>query len=164
MKNLYRRLFGRLYWVQYSKELSYKGEWKHGSFNGEGHLKYANGNTFTGSFKSGTKNGFGHYKTSNGFEYIGDWLNGYQTGFGAICYKNGDLYEGDVQNGLRNGEGRFFQASDCVWYKGAWIQSILYGHVEISCSEWIFEGQLPEKDVISLGKLTYPDGSKYEGR
>ena len=77
MKNLYRRLFGRLYWVQYSKELSYKGEWKHGSFHGEGHLKYGNGNTFTGSFKSGTKNGYGHYKTSNGFEYIGDWLNGY---------------------------------------------------------------------------------------
>ena len=164
MKNLYRRLFGRLYWVQYSKELSYKGEWKHGSFHGEGHLKYANGNTFTGSFKSGTKHGYGHYKTSNGFEYIGDWLNGYQTGFGAICYKNGDLYEGDVQNGLRHGEGRFFQASDCVWYKGAWIQDILYGHVEISCSEWIFEGQLPEKDIISLGKLTYPDGSKYEGQ
>ena len=75
MKNLYRRLFGRMYWAQYSKEISYRGSWKKGNFHGLGQMKYANGTTFTGSFKNGAKNGHGHIKYTNGYQYNGDWID-----------------------------------------------------------------------------------------
>ena len=159
MKNLYRRLFGRMYWAQYSKEISYRGSWKKGNFHGLGKMKYANGTTFTGFFKNGAKHGYGHITYTNGYQYNGDWIDGHQTGFGEISYKNGDLYEGGVQNGLRHREGRLFKASTCTWYEGSWLHGTLYGHVIISSSNWIFEGQLPEANEVSNGKLTYPDGS-----
>ena len=91
-------------------------------------------------------------------------LDGHQTGFGEISYKNGDLYEGGVQNGLRHREGRLFKASNCTWYEGSWIHGTLFGHVIISSSNWIFEGQLPDANEVSNGKLSYPDGSFYEGQ
>jgi hypothetical protein len=164
MKNLYRRLFGRLYWAQYSKEISYRGSWKKGNFHGLGKMKYTNGTTFTGSFKNGAKHGYGHIKYTNGYQYNGNWIDGHQTGFGEISYKNGDLYEGGVQNGLRHREGRLFKASTCTWYEGSWLHGTLYGHVIISSSNWIFEGQLPEANEVSNGKINYPDGSSYEGQ
>ena len=164
MKNLFRRLFGRMYQAQYSKKISYIGSWKKDNFHGLGQMKYANGTTFTSSFKNGAKNGLGHIKYTNGFQYNGDWVTGYQTGFGKISYKNGGLYEGGIQNGLRHREGRLFKASDCTWYEGSWNHGTLYGHVIISSSDWIFEGQLPEVNEVSNIKLTYPDGSSYVGQ
>jgi len=43
MKNLIRRLFGRLYIVSYSDALSYKGSWRKGAFDGYGILEYRKG-------------------------------------------------------------------------------------------------------------------------
>jgi hypothetical protein len=48
--------------------------------------------------------------------------------------------------------------------KALGYMELLYGHVIISSSDWIFEGQLPEANEVSNGKLSYPDGSFYEGQ
>ena len=54
MKNIYRFLFGRFLWIQYSDQLKYKGGRK-GLFHGKGTLKYASGSTYTGEFFEGSK-------------------------------------------------------------------------------------------------------------
>lgn len=127
-------------------------------------MKYANGTIFTGSFKNGAKNGLGYIKYTNGYQYNSDWVDGHQTGFGKILHKHGDLFGGGIQNGLRHREGRLFKASNCTWYEGSWIHGTLYGHAIISSSDWILEGQVPEVNEVSNGKLTYPDGSSYVGQ
>ena len=38
------------------------------------------------------------------------------------------------------------------------------GMLSISSSDWILEGQVPEVNEVSNGKLTYPDGSSYVGQ
>ena len=44
MKNILKRLFGKYFWLRYSNDLEYKGSWEKGRFNGQGCLKYKNGN------------------------------------------------------------------------------------------------------------------------
>ena len=73
MKNLIRRLFGRLYIVTYSDVLSYKGSWRKGAFHGFGVLEYSNGSIYKGNFKYGVKHGYGLYTSASGFRYDGEW-------------------------------------------------------------------------------------------
>ena len=69
MKNLFRYLFGKFFWIKYSSGLHYKGSWKKGRFHGYGCLKYYNGNIFKGYFINGAKHGFGSLISKNGYEY-----------------------------------------------------------------------------------------------
>ena len=85
-----RSLFGKYFWIQYSSELAYKGQWKLGYFSGYGHLKYKNGSNYVGQFVDGVKHGKGRYSSSSGYEYEGDWFKGEQSGYAKIHYKNGE--------------------------------------------------------------------------
>ena len=164
MKNIYRFLFGRFFWVQYSKQLKYKGTWKKGLFHGKGILKYSNGSTYKGEFFQGSKNGYGHYTSSEGYEYIGDWAGGRQTGKAQVNYKNGDLYTGKVKNGLRDGHGELFQVSSSRNYKGQWTKDTLQGEMEITDPNWTFNGSMQVSTGIGSGTFNYKDGSKYSGQ
>ena len=164
MKNIYRFLFGRFFWVQYSKQLKYKGTWSKGRFHGKGTLKYANGSTYTGEFFEGSKNGHGHYMSSEGYEYIGDWVGGKQTGKAQVSYKNGDLYTGKIKDGLRHGHGELFQVSSSRNYKGQWIKDTLQGEMEIIDPNWTFNGSMHVGTGTGSGTFNYKDGSKYSGQ
>lgn len=163
MKNIYRFLFGRFFWIQYGKQLKYKGTWRKGFFHGTGSLKYANGSTYTGEFFEGSKNGYGHYISSEGYEYVGDWVCGKQSGNAQVNYKNGDLYTGKLKDGLRDGQGELFQVSSNRNYKGRWAKDRLQGEIEISDPKWIFIGSVEVSTGIGSGTLNYKDGSKYSG-
>ena len=164
MKNIYRFLFGRILWIQYSDQLKYKGAWRKGLFHGKGTLKYASGSTYTGEFFEGSKNGYGHYISAKSYEYIGNWVSGKQTGRAQVNYKNGDLYTGTVKDGLRHGHGEFFQVSSNRNYKGKWTQDTLQGELEITDPNWIFNGLMEVSAGTGLGTFTYKDGSKYSGQ
>ena len=164
MKNIYRFLFGRFLWIQYSKQLRYKGTWRKGLFHGKGTLKYANGSTYTGEFFEGAKDGHGHYLSSEGYEYVGDWVSGKQTGKAQVRYKNGDVYTGKVKDGLRHGHGELFQVSSSRNYKGKWKKEILVGEMEITDPSWTFHGSMQVSKGIGSGTFNYKDGSKYSGQ
>ena len=163
LKNFIRKLFGRLYWDQFSNHLKYKGAWQNGLFHGKGTLKYSNGSTYTGHFFEGAKNGHGHYISSEGFEYIGDWIGGKQTGHAQISYKNGDLYTGRVKAGLRHGQGEFFQVITNRNCKGLWIKDVLKENIEITDPRWTFKGTVQISTGTGKGILEYKDGSTYSG-
>ncbi|MDC0900013.1 hypothetical protein OAS11_01580 [Paracoccaceae bacterium] len=164
MKNIYRFLFGRFFWVQYSKKLEYKGTWKKGLFHGKGTLRYANGSTYKGEFFGGAKNGYGHYISPKGYEYIGDWVGGKQTGKAQVNYKNGDLYKGKVKDGLRHGPGELFQVSSSRNYKGKWTKDTLQGEIEITDPNWIFHGSMHVSTGNGAGTFNYKNGAKYSGQ
>ena len=163
MKNIYRFLFGRFFWIQYSKQLKYKGTWRKGLFHGRGTLKYANGSIYTGEFFKGSKNGHGHYISSEAYEYIGDWVGGKQSGNAQINYKNGDFYTGKVKDGLRNGYGELFQVSSSRNYKGQWATDTLQGELEITDPNWTFYGSMDVSTGSGSGTFNYKDKSKYVG-
>ena len=163
LKNIIRKVFGRFYWVQFSKQLKYRGAWKNNLFNGKGTLIYSNGSTYTGHFFEGAKNGHGHYISSEGFEYIGDWIGGKQTGHAQISYKNGDLYTGRVKDGLRHGRGEFFQVVTNRNCKGLWSKDVLKENIEITDPHWTFKGSFEIAAGTGKGILQYKDGSKYSG-
>ena len=159
MKALARRLFGRLYWVQHSDRLRYKGAWRSGAFHGLGQLEYENGTTYQGSFKCGHKHGLGRLISPTNYSYHGDWISGHQTGSATVNYKNGDTYTGYVQNGLRHGRGKLDQQSTQRQFSGVWNNETLQGEVQIVSADWIFDGQFPTPDGITTGTLSYSNGS-----
>ena len=163
MKNLMRYLFGRFYFVKLLKILSYKGSWSKGLFHGYGVLKHNDKSTYLGNFRFGSKHGYGEIISASGFKYSGEWKNGRQTGSAKICYKNGDWYQGFVKNGTRNGFGEFYEKSSQRTFKGNWNNGALTGEVEILSDEWEFIGSLNNQNGRTKGKLTYSDGSVYEG-
>ena len=61
--------------LEYFKEW-YHGEWKDGLPNGNGSIKYDNGNSYSGSFKDGEPHGSGTFTYANGDVYKGEFSNG----------------------------------------------------------------------------------------
>jgi len=163
MLNFLRFLFGRYFWIQCGSELTYKGQWKSGCFNGYGHLKYKNGSEYVGQFVDGVKHGKGWYSSSSGYEYEGDWLKGKQSGAAKIQYKNGDVYTGEVKDSLRDGFGELYQVASTRNFKGCWNKDNLEGEVEIKEPAWTFKGKLDFQKSVGQGVLQYQDGSEYRG-
>ena len=60
----------------------YSGSWKYNKLNGEGVMKYPNGN-----------------------EYSGSWKESYKNGKGVFTFTNGDKYSGSYENSETNGQG-----------------------------------------------------------
>jgi hypothetical protein len=163
MKNLIRRLFGRLYAVNYSDVLNYRGSWRKGLFNGYGVLEYKSGGVYEGNFRLGAKHGFGIFNSASGFQYAGDWANGNQTGSAKIFYKNGDWYQGLVNNGVRCGFGELFEKSSQRVFKGQWSNGNLTDEVQITSKDWTYSGTAPDRHGRASGSLIYSDGSTYVG-
>jgi len=163
MLNFLRFLFGRYFWIQCGSELSYKGQWKSGRFNGYGHLKYKNGSEYVGHFVDGVKHGNGWYSSSSGYEYEGDWHKGKQSGKAKIQYKNGDVYTGEVKDSLRDGFGELYQVSAARNFKGTWIKNHIEKDAEIKDQNWLFKGSVDLKSNVGYGEIEYKDGSIYIG-
>lgn len=158
-----RSLFGKYFWIQYSSELAYKGQWKLGHFSGYGHLKYKNGSNYVGQFVDGVKHGKGRYSSSSGYEYEGDWFKGEQSGYAKIQYKNGDIYTGNVKNSLRDGFGELYQGQSGRNFKGTWIKNQIGQDVEIKDPNWLFKGSIDFGSTLGCGVIEYRDGSVYVG-
>ena len=189
MKNIYRFLFGRFFWIQYSKQLKYKGSWRKGFFHGKGTLKYANGSTYTGDFFEGSKNGLrdGHgelFQVSSNRNYKGTWtkdtLQGKTeitdpnwtfhgsmevssgSGSGTFNYKDGSKYSGQVVAFKREGEGTLqFKTGEII--SGIWT-----GNVNVKSASIIDEhgfhwmGDLHNMQPSGRMKTKRPDGIIYD--
>ncbi len=54
----------------------YKGEWKHGKYNGKGTFTYPNGRKYVGEWKDNKPNGYGTATYPDGSQHIGEWKEG----------------------------------------------------------------------------------------
>ena len=79
-----------------------------GQFHGYGTFKYIeSGNWYEGNWFNGKKEGDGKMKYGNGDIYEGEWKNDLMHGKGKMSYKDGDIFEGTFINGLKEGGGLY---------------------------------------------------------
>jgi hypothetical protein len=91
----------------YSKG-TYEGNFKDGSFDGDGTFTWTNGDTYTGSFKEGDPDGIGEYVwKEDGRRYKGMYIKGQPNGYGKLFYPDGRSYEGKFANGKPSDTGKF---------------------------------------------------------
>jgi hypothetical protein len=100
----------------------YYGETKDGERNGEGVMKYTDGNEYIGFWENNLRSGKGvmiwmdnpnYVHNTDPFItepkiYIGEFTNNQINGKGKLKYRNGFTYIGNFENGMKNGYGLYF--------------------------------------------------------
>ena len=118
-------------------------EFRNDEFNGQGTLRFANGNRYTGSFSKNRIEGQGTLRYANGDEYTGEFVDGQRHGRGVYTYatgskftgefredqlparvtytyKNGDQYVGEFKDWRFHGKGKKSFANGRVPLDGLW--------------------------------------------
>ena len=85
----------------------YEGQFKDGSFNGQGTFTFADGRTYVGQWKDDKRNGQGTLTHAGGDKYVGQWKDNQRNGQGTFTFADGDKYVGQFKDGLRNGQGTY---------------------------------------------------------
>ncbi len=84
----------------------FKGSWKRGMMDGEGHLTVGNGDEYRGRFKGDLYHGKGRLVSRNGDIMEGNWRCGFLFSEGNIQLANGTKYEGVLKMGQYCGRGK----------------------------------------------------------
>lgn len=93
----------------------YEGNFKDGSFDGEGTFTWTNGDVYKGSFKEGDPDGIGEYVwKKDGRKYRGAYISGQPNGYGRLSYLDGRSYEGKFSNGKPSDTGKFTDDSGVI--------------------------------------------------
>jgi hypothetical protein len=69
-------------WPPYAKAL-YVGDFRDGTFNGQGTLRWENGNVYIGRWRDGKMHGQGTLTFANGDKHVGSWEHG-QLQWGTV--------------------------------------------------------------------------------
>ncbi|SDF00403.1 MORN repeat-containing protein [Pricia antarctica] len=92
-------------------------------YTGRAVCEYDNGYIYTGEFKNGSWHGEGTLRYTNGDVYEGEWKNGQRHGQGKFTYADGDYYNGNWKNSLEHGRGILSQ--DGIITQGRWSKGKL---------------------------------------
>jgi hypothetical protein len=108
----------------------YIGEWKNGTFNGQGTYIWTDGAKHVGEYREGSRNGQGTSIYSNGDKYVGEWKDDKRNGLGtyftfADNLWKGDKYVGEFKDNKFSGQGTYYNLADNQWkgmkYIGEWL-------------------------------------------
>ena len=127
---------GRIYF----KDGIYEGEIKNNTFNGNGKMKYKNGDIYEGNFENGIKKGNGKMIFKNKNEYNGNFENGEINGKGEMKFNDGTYYKGDFINGKFDGKGNLKNIN----------------------SNWEYNGNFKDGFINRNGKFLFNNGDFYE--
>ena len=114
--------------------------------NGDGEMKWSNGDVYTGSFQQDKMNGEGtmvtHVMQFNPFlsvlmcmqnsqitkagKYKGKYKDGHKDGLGTFIYNTGHRYEGQWKRNRFHGRG-MYQWKDGKKYDGEWVDGMRTG-------------------------------------
>jgi len=117
-----------------------QGNFKHGSLNGQGTIKYSDGSVLTGDFTHGKLNGRGRYKLWNGIEYEGDFRQGQMHGpDGKLVFETEQQqddygfpafrYVGAMVQDKPSGEGSVTLGH--LRYNGTWQDGEMHGNAAL---------------------------------
>jgi len=131
----------------YDEYRSYNGDWKHGRWQGVGHmksrvydyngefrrdqrhgrgvLKYADG-VYEGEFENDRKHGKGAVRFSDGSIYIGSWSHNVRQGKGEMHFPDGSNYHGYFRSDYYEGEGKYTWADGSMYF-GQWKKGNMHG-------------------------------------
>jgi hypothetical protein len=152
------------------------------TFHGYGVLTYSNGNVYKGNFFYGDRSGYGEFfYNSEDFTreyYKGHWINDVASGFGETSWKGNGFeswvgiyskyHVGEYKDGIPNGQGTFYNNEREVIYQGGILDYDRHGEgFLIAKSEagelYSLKAVFNQDAANGPGKLTYTDGSSYQG-
>jgi hypothetical protein len=111
---------GTLEWTDAAgKRYQLEAAFAAGRVQGEGTLRYPDGEVYTGTLKDGVPDGRGYFREPNGDQYEGDVRMGELTGVAEVLYVNGDDYKGELRKGKPDGTGTMTFALGGR-YEGGW--------------------------------------------
>jgi hypothetical protein len=114
---------------------TYKGNWKHGVFNGKNNaIMFSNGDIYVGGISNTLFNGIGKMCYHDGEIYVGSFLLGYKCGYGIAMWENGDTYKGYWDLDELNGNGTLDACNTLgLLYTGPWLNGCQQQEGEILC-------------------------------
>ena len=140
--------------------VEYSGEFKEGSFNGQGLLRVL-GMTYTGEFRSGEICGRGRYEFSNGTSVEGTFGGSYPREEGVLRWAHGQIgvsrrFDRDITYGRLVIGG--------LTYQGRFKNSVPFGEGRLEKNGVIYtSGDFNGFEIRGRGKIAFPDGSVFEG-
>lgn len=96
----------------------------------EGDISDAYIQQYKGYWKNGLKNGEGMMKYANGDEYEGLWKNDKKEGPGKMTFANGDVFEGMWKNDMMHGDSCTFTSHEGWTKTGRWANGEYLGSYE----------------------------------
>ena len=165
----------------------YEGELAHDQKQGEGVMKYTNGDTYKGHWHGDKRQGPGVFTSVDGNTfYEGDWRDDKMHGTGRLVQKglftytggfkenkfdnngilicdDGTRYEGRWSDGKKEGMGSQTYANGDT-YDGKWHNDRRFGKGRQKQPEgWEYDGEWVNDRFEGKGTLSYPDGAVYSG-
>lgn len=182
------------YGKKVSKKMTYEGEFHNGKRHGYGKsISKDLTTTYEGQWQNGLKHGLGIEKSPLG-TYEGEFENNLIQGYGIFTYANGDKHEGYWREGSCYGSGKKTlqegaltlegnwdtndsgtvrvtdqRQQDCL-YVGGWKDGHLEGQGTLTTSAgtctgiWTVENVEGQIRTSVIGKVTYLDGTTFEGK
>ena len=152
------------------KSLCYDGEWRNGKRHGYGKSLFENDfkkEKYEGEWRDDKKHGKGCLEfiindtQTSSYIYKGMFAYDVCDGYGEIKYRCGFIYNGEWKNGKRVGQGTCYHTS--MSFTGEWVDSDpAYGTYTIKRGVYI--GEMKKYKQHGYGKMTYSDGTSYEGQ
>lgn len=118
---------------QYGSGIEYYGEFAGGApVDGNGTMKFTNGDRYDGEFKNGDRNGCGTFTFANGRQYMGQFRDDHFHGVGVWQLETGNRYVGQFRNSKCEGWGTFLFTNGSS-KSGTWEDGTLVGD-NLSCN------------------------------
>lgn len=141
----------------------YTGDMVDGSANGEGFIRYHNGDYCEGTFSYGVLHGEGQYVWANGDKRSGNWVNGVLNGNGVDERATGAKYVGEFKGSLYHGKGTFIYANGNS-YEGEWANGKYHGKgIYTWLGTGVYVGEFTEGSLTGYGVYTSSNGTVLEG-
>ena len=137
---------------------------EHGNcVDGTGEKIVPNEGTYVGQFKKGTFEGQGVFTFKSGPVYDGQWVNGEAHGHAVYNWPNGDKYDGEYRHDQKSGEGTITWPSG-RHYTGGWLADKRSGHgIFFGLDLSRYNGTWKDDRPNGHGNYISSDGSVYEG-
>ena len=148
--------------MKYKNGDIFDGKFNLGYRNGNGKMEYQNGDIFDGNWYLDNRSGNGNLKKKNGDIIIGEWIDD-ELENGTIIYKNGNKYEGKLSSSeLPNGDGKMEYQNGDIFY-GEWIFGERNGEgTYIKNKQYTVKGKWI-KNKFEIGTIYYNNDEKYIG-
>jgi hypothetical protein len=148
----------------------YTGQLKNNMKNGEGEMRYNNGDIYVGNWKNDMKNGQGIMKYNNGDYYDGYWKSDMKYDYGEMKYNNEDYYRGNWKDDKKHGKNGYMRYKNGDFYVGYWENDMkngfgkmtnITGYIHIN-NRYSYLGNWKDDKKHGYGIMIYGQGNAYK--